>query len=146
MSPTSRDLFKIAHACARKVDLPRKLRSYPSFSEIEEQCETEYEDLLAVLHEDEIFEPVDIDRQQQIVDQITEALPAARRELIEELVDNHARHVWLQQEAAYHLGLAVGLRISRDGADSALRNREQGEQDEDEGNGDGGPDDEGQIH
>jgi hypothetical protein len=143
MSLTSRDLLKLAHACAGKVDLPRKLRSYPSFSEIEEQCEGEYEDLLAALHEDEIFEQVDLDRQQQIVDQITDPLPETTRELVEELVDNHARHVWLQQEAAYHLGLAMGLRISRDGADSALRNREQ---DDDNANGDSGPDDEDQIH
>lgn len=143
MSLTSRDLLKLAHACAGKADLPPKLRSYPSFSEIEEQCETEYEDLLAALHEDEIFEPVDIDRQQQIVDHLTDELPEAKRELIEELVDNHARHVWLQQEAAYHLGLAMGLRISRDGADRALRDREQ---DDEDANGDGGPDDEGEIH
>jgi len=25
-----------------------------------------------------------------------------------ELADNHARHVWMQQEGAYHVGLAVG--------------------------------------
>lgn len=145
MSPTSRDLLRLAHACAGKVDLPRQLRSYPSFSEIEEQCETEYEDLLAALHEEEIFEPVDIDRQQEIVDQISEALPETTRELIDELVDNHARHVWLQQEAAYHLGLAMGLRISRDGADSALKAREQ-DDDEADDNGDGGPDQEGHIN
>jgi hypothetical protein len=27
------------------------------------------------------------------------------------LADNHARHVWLQQEGAYHLGLAVGMKL-----------------------------------
>jgi len=27
-------------------------------------------------------------------------------------VDNQSRHVWLQQEAAFHLGLAVGLRLA----------------------------------
>ncbi len=145
MSPTSRDLVKLARACAERVDLPRTLRGYPSFSEIEEECEAEYEDLLVALHEDDVFEPVDIHRQQQIVDQIAEALPESMRELVEELVDNHARHVWLQQEAAYHLGLAMGLRISRNGADSALRRDEQDDEDADE-NGDGSPDDEGQIH
>ncbi len=31
--------------------------------------------------------------------------------LIVELADNHARHVWLQQEGAYHVGLAVGHRL-----------------------------------
>jgi hypothetical protein len=33
-------------------------------------------------------------------------------ELIEELVDNLARQVWLNQEAAFHLGMAVGLRLA----------------------------------
>ena len=32
----------------------------------------------------------------------------SKREFVVELADNHARHVWLQQEGAYHLGLAVG--------------------------------------
>lgn len=41
MSPTSRDVVTLAKACAVKVDLPRALRTYPSFSEIEERCETE---------------------------------------------------------------------------------------------------------
>ena len=27
------------------------------------------------------------------------------------LADNYARHMWLQQEGAYHLGLAVGQRL-----------------------------------
>ena len=43
--------------------------------------------------------------------QIAAALPEDKRALIVELADNHARHVWLQQEAAYHLGLAVGRRL-----------------------------------
>jgi hypothetical protein len=30
------------------------------------------------------------------------------RVLIVELADNHARHVWMQQEGAYALGVAVG--------------------------------------
>ena len=34
-----------------------------------------------------------------------------KRTLIVELADNHARHVWLQQEGAYHVGLAVGHRL-----------------------------------
>ena len=37
----------------------------------------------------------------------------AARTLIVELADNHARHVWMQQEGAYHLGLAVGRRLRR---------------------------------
>jgi hypothetical protein len=31
--------------------------------------------------------------------------------MIVELADNHARHIWLQQEGAYHLGVAVGRRL-----------------------------------
>ena len=45
------------------------------------------------------------------MEQIAAALPEASRMLIVELADNHARHVWLQQEGAYHLGLAVGRRL-----------------------------------
>ena len=37
--------------------------------------------------------------------------PEGKRSLIVDLADNHARHVWLQQEGAYHLGLAVGRRL-----------------------------------
>ena len=83
----------------------------PSFSDAEDQCEAEYEDLLQAIHEDELFAPVDIQRQEQLVEQIAAALPEAKRTLIVELADNHARHVWLQQEGAYHLGLAVGRRL-----------------------------------
>ena len=34
-------------------------------------------------------------------------------ELVEELVDNQTRHLWLHQEAAFHLGMAVGLRLAQ---------------------------------
>ena len=87
--------------------------SIPSFSDAEEQCEAEYEALLNAIHEDELFAPVDIQRQEQLVEQIAAALPEAARTLIVELADNHARHVWMQQEGAYHLGLAVGRRLRR---------------------------------
>ena len=69
--------------------------------------------LLNAIHEDEVFAPVDIQRQEQLVEQIAAALPEAARTLIVELADNHARHVWMQQEGAYHLGLAVGRRLRR---------------------------------
>ena len=82
-------------------------------SDAEEQCETEYEALLQAIHEDELFAPVDLQRQEQLVEQIAAALPEAARMLIVELADNHARHVWLQQEGAYHVGLAVGRRLKR---------------------------------
>ena len=39
-------------------------------------------------------------------------LPEEKRTMIVELADNHARHIWLQQEGAYHLGLAVGRRFA----------------------------------
>ena len=114
--PTSEELLELAERCAGKLELDGKLRHVPSFSDTEEQCETEYEALLQAIHEDELFAPVDIQRQEQLVEQIAAALPEQARTLIVELADNHARHVWLQQEGAYHLGLAVGrkLRLRRE--------------------------------
>ena len=47
----------------------------------------------------------------RLVESIAAALPENKRMLIVELADNHARHVWLQQEGAYHVGLAVGRRL-----------------------------------
>lgn len=110
--PTSDDLLQLAERCAEKVDLGGKIRHIPSFSDAEEQCEEEYEELLQTLHEDEIFAAVDIQRQEELVEQIAAALPEAQRMLIVELADNHARHIWLQQEGAYHVGLAVGRRLT----------------------------------
>ncbi len=111
--PTSDELFELAERCAAKLELDGKLRHVPSFSDAEEQCEEEYEELLETLHEDELFAPVDIQRQEELVEQIAAALPEDKRTLIVELADNHARHVWLQQEGAYHVGLAVGNRLKR---------------------------------
>ena len=113
---TSEELLELAEQCAAKLEVDGKLRHVPSFSDAEEQCENEYEELLQAIHEDELFAPVDIQRQEQLVEQIAAALPEPSRLLIVELADNHARHVWLQQEGAYHLGLAVGrkLRFKRD--------------------------------
>jgi hypothetical protein len=109
--PTSEELLELAERCAVKLEVDGKMRHVPSFSDAENQCEAEYEDLLQAIHEDELFAPVDIQRQEQLVEQIAAALPEAKRMLIIELADNHARHVWLQQEGAYHLGLAVGRRL-----------------------------------
>ena len=78
------------------------LRHIPSFSDAEEQCESEYENLLQAIHEDELFAPVDISRQEQLVEQIASALPQDKRTLIVELA-----------EGAYHLGLAVGRRLRK---------------------------------
>ena len=109
--PTSEELLQLADRCAEKLELDGKVRHIPSFSDAEEQCEDEYEELLQVIHEDELFAPVDIQRQEELVELIAAALPEEQRMLIVELADNHARHVWLQQEGAYHVGLAVGNRL-----------------------------------
>lgn len=109
--PTSEELLELADRCAQKVDLEGQLRHVPSFSDAEDQCEDEYEALLEAIHEDELFAPVDILRQETLVEQIAAALPEEKRVMIVELADNHARHIWLQQEGAYHLGLAIGRRL-----------------------------------
>src|SRR5918993_4570330 len=109
--PTSDELLELADRAAAKLDLDGKRRHIPSFSDAEEECEDEYEELLQAIHEDELFAPVDIVRQEQLVEQIAAALPEDKRPLVIELADNHARHVWLQQEGAYHVGLAVGHRL-----------------------------------
>lgn len=111
--PTSDELLEMAERCAGKLDIDGKMRLVPSFSDAEEQCEDEYEALLEAIHEDELFAPVDIARQEELVEQIAASLPEDKRILIVELADNHARHVWLQQEGAYHLGVAVGARLRR---------------------------------
>jgi hypothetical protein len=111
--PTSDELLELGELCASKLDLDGPVRHLPSFSDAEDQCESEYEALLQAIHVDELFAPVDIARQEALVEQIAAALPERQRTLIVELADNHARHVWLQQEGAYHLGLAVGQRLRR---------------------------------
>ena len=109
--PTSEELIDLAEQCASKLELDDTLRHVPSFSDVEEQCESEYEELLQAIHEDELFAPVDIQRQEELVELIAAALPEDARTLVVELADNHARHVWMQQEGAYHLGMAVGGRL-----------------------------------
>ncbi len=109
--PTSEELLELADRCASKLELDGSLRHVPSFSDTEEQCEGEYEELLQAIHEDELFADVDIQRQAELVELIAAALPEDTRMLVVELADNHARHVWMQQEGAYHLGLAVGGRL-----------------------------------
>ncbi len=124
--PTSADLMRLARACADRVSLPRQARQFPSFSEVEEQCGEEYEELLQVLHEDEIFEAADLEEQERLVETIRAALSESRQPLVESLVDNQAAQVWLQQEGAFHLGLAIGLRLAQAGH----RLPEAGEDDE----------------
>ena len=109
--PTSEELIELADQCAAKLELDGALRHVPSFSDAEDQIEEEYENLLQAIHEDELFAPVDIQRQEELVEQIAAALPEDKRVLIVELADNHARHVWMQQEGAYHVGLAIGRQL-----------------------------------
>ena len=109
--PTSDELLELAELCADKLELEGSIRVAPSFSDAEDQFEDEYEQLLQAIHEDELFAPVDIQRQEELVEQIAAALPEDKRTLIVELADNHARHVWMQQEGAYHVGLAVGRKL-----------------------------------
>jgi hypothetical protein len=111
--PTSDDVMQLAEACAARVSLPRRVRRYPSFAEVEEQCADEYEDLLGLLHEDDVFAPSDLERQEELVRTIQIALPEHLQKLVDELVDNQAAQVWLQQEGAFHLGVAIGLRLAK---------------------------------
>jgi hypothetical protein len=113
--PTSDDLMRLARACADQITPPRKTTHFPSFAEVEEQCGDGYEELLAMLHEEELFQPADLDEQERLVDAIKAALGASGQDLIEQLVDNQAAQVWLQQEGAFHLGVAVGLRLAEAG-------------------------------
>jgi hypothetical protein len=113
--PTSDDLMRLARVCADRITPPRKNTQFPSFAEIEEQCGDEYEELLQVLHEDELFEPADLDEQERLVEAIRAGLDENHEDLIEQLVDNQAAQVWLQQEGAFHLGMAIGLRLAQAG-------------------------------
>ena len=109
---TSDDLMDLARAGAERIDMPDNRVRYPSFSDVEEQCAAEYDELLNALHDDELFEPADVQRQEEIVQRLKELVDESDHELIEELVDNLARQVWVNQEAAFHLGMAVGLRLA----------------------------------
>ena len=111
--PTSDDVMQLARECADKVALPRRRRRYPSFAEVEEQCAEEYEELLGLLHEDEIYAAADLERQEEVVRTVQVVLPEHLQRLVDELVDNQAAQVWLQQEGAFHLGVAMGLRLAQ---------------------------------
>ncbi len=109
--PTADELMELARACADKLDLADG-RRLPDLQDVEEQSEQEYGELLDLLQEDDVFGAVDLDRQEQLAGEIEAALPEARRALLEELREQHTKQIWLLQEAAYHVGLAVGLRIA----------------------------------
>jgi hypothetical protein len=115
MGATSDELMDIARAGADRIDLPDEHVGYPNFSDIEEQCAAEYDELLEALHEDELFQPVDVQRQEELVEKLKSLVGQQNEELVEDLVDNQTRHLWLHQEAAFHLGMAVGLRLAEEG-------------------------------
>ena len=102
----------LARAGAERIDMPDKRVRFPSFSDVEEQCAAEYDELLNALHDDELFAPADVQRQEEIIERLKDLMDESDHNLIEELVDNLARQVWLNQEAAFHLGMAVGLRLA----------------------------------
>jgi hypothetical protein len=112
MGATSDELMDIARAGAERIDMPDEHLRYPSFSDIEEQCAVEYDELLNALHEDELFQPVDVQRQEEVVEKLKALVGEQQENLVEDLVDNQTRHLWLHQEAAFHLGMAVGLRLA----------------------------------
>ena len=68
---------------------------------------------LNALHDDELFQPVDLQKQEDLVDKLKTLVGEENEELVEDLVDNQTRHLWLHQEAAFHLGMAVGLRLAQ---------------------------------
>lgn len=109
--PTADELMELARACVEGLDLSDR-REVPSLADIEDQCEPQYGELLDTLNEDEIFGAVDPERQQQILDTLESSAGDDKLELIRELSDQHTRHVWLMQEAAFHVGLALGLRLA----------------------------------
>lgn len=112
MGATSDELMDIARAGAERIDLPDDRVRYPSFGDIEEQCAREYDELLEALHDDELFAPADVQRQEEIVELLKSVVGGEHEDLLEELIDNMARQIWLNQEAAFHLGMAVGLRLA----------------------------------
>jgi hypothetical protein len=109
--PTADELMELARACADKLDLSDR-RLLPSLEDVEQQCEHEYGELLDVLQEDEVFGSVDMDRQQELHERLEAALPESQQPMLDELVDQQTRQLWLLQEAAYHVGLAIGLRLA----------------------------------
>lgn len=143
MATLSDDLLKIARRCADKLTLSRR-QPVPALEDIEETCEAEIEEMLALLQDEDVFGEVDLNQQQRLADQIEAALPEKTRPLVAELTDQHTRHVWLQQEAAYHIGLAVGMKVARTGAagGETPENDEEEEDDEDHAWPGGGPDEE----
>src|SRR4051794_18254970 len=109
--PTSEELIELADRCAAKLEMDGKLRHVPSFSDAEEQCEDEYEDLLQAIHEDEVFAPVDVQRQEQLVEAIGGALPEHKRMLTPQPAHSPGRYPWRPREGGSPVGLAFCRRL-----------------------------------
>ena len=65
MATTSDELLKIARRCADKLT-PSKRQIVPALEDIEDQCEGEIEELLAVLQDEDVFGEVDLNQQQKV--------------------------------------------------------------------------------
>ncbi len=111
--PTADELMELARACAGKLDIAEG-RVLPTLEEVEEQAGEEYEVLLGALQQDDVLGGVDLRRQRELAEKIEAALPPSDRAMVDELMEQHTRQVWLLQEAAYHVGLAVGLRLAEE--------------------------------
>ncbi len=131
MRTISDDLLRIARRCADKLTVSSR-GTLPVLEDLDEDCADGIEEMLSLLQDDEVFGEVDLNAQQKLVDQIDAALPEDRRGLLTELSEQHMRHVWLQQEAAYHLGLAVGMKFAKEVAAAGLDEDEDEEEEEED--------------
>ena len=113
MGATSDDLMEIARQGASGSICRPSGCDIQCFGDIEEQCAAEYGELLNALRDDELFAPADLQRQEELVEQLKPMIGSQNEALLEELVDNTARQLWMNQEAAFHLGMAVGLRLAQ---------------------------------
>jgi hypothetical protein len=86
MGATSDDLMDLARAGAERIDMPDNRVRYPSFTDVEEQCVAEYDELLSVCTMTTLV-PADVQRQ----DRSSSAWEiVANDHPIEELIDNLA--------------------------------------------------------
>ncbi len=131
MRTISDELLRIARRCAEKLTVSSR-GTLPALEDLDEDCADGIEEMLSILQDDEVFGEVDLNAQQKLVDQIEAELPEDRRALMSQLAEQHMRHVWLQQEAAYHLGLAVGMKFAKEVAAAGLDEDEDEEEEEED--------------
>src|SRR5436190_1767377 len=110
---TSDELLELADRSAEKLDLDGKLRHVPSFSDAEEQCEDEYEDLLQAIHEDERFAPVDIELQETLSAHRTTRGSSARQPISSPIVPHRYAVRGLSTSSATMSSAGVGSDSSR---------------------------------